>query len=225
MAVGRGKTAGPTTRFQNVSECVARQIPTDPNRSPQIHTDPRRPPLIPTILVRGSAVHHRPLSSLYQDGIIVSHLVGPVALTQTRSPKMSQDGTEWNCRPVRSSLLGSVPVGPPGPPDSCEHWLRSGALNSWYPKRCRKAFPSSGGVVFQQYWTLPYWEWLIPYCKLAFREWCVKKIFCTERFGAEQWCLIAGACVAETADKLIPLPRAGPWLATAGVWGMAGQNI
>ena len=26
-----------------------------------------------------------------------------------------------NCRPVRSSLLGSFPVGPPGAPDRCEH--------------------------------------------------------------------------------------------------------
>jgi len=29
-----GKTVGPTTSFQNVSECEARQIPTDPHRSP-----------------------------------------------------------------------------------------------------------------------------------------------------------------------------------------------
>ena len=35
-----GKTVGPTTSFQNVSECEARQIPTDPHRSPQIPTNP-----------------------------------------------------------------------------------------------------------------------------------------------------------------------------------------
>ena len=49
---------------------------------------------IPTVLIRGSAVHYRPLWSIYWDGIIVSHLVGPVVLAQPCSPKMSQDGTE-----------------------------------------------------------------------------------------------------------------------------------
>ena len=39
--------------------------------------------LIPTVLIRESAVHYRPLWSFYWDGIIVSHLVGPVVLTQT----------------------------------------------------------------------------------------------------------------------------------------------
>ena len=28
-----------------------------------------------------------------------------------------------NCHPAWSSLLGSFPVGPPGPPDRCEHWV------------------------------------------------------------------------------------------------------
>ena len=50
-------------------------------------TDPHGPPQIP-------AVHHRPLSSFYHDGIIVSHFVGPVVLAHACSPKMSQDGTE-----------------------------------------------------------------------------------------------------------------------------------
>ena len=49
---------------------------------------------IPTVLIRGSAVHYRPLWSFYWDGIIVSHFVGPVVLAQPGSPKMSQDGTE-----------------------------------------------------------------------------------------------------------------------------------
>ena len=49
---------------------------------------------VSTILIRGSAVHYRPLWSFYQDGIIVFHLVGPVVLAQPCSPKMSQDGTE-----------------------------------------------------------------------------------------------------------------------------------
>ena len=49
---------------------------------------------IPTVLIRGSAVHYCPLWSIYWDGIIVSHLVGPVVLAQPRSPKMSQDRTE-----------------------------------------------------------------------------------------------------------------------------------
>ena len=34
MAVGRGKTAGLTTRLQSVSECEARQISADPHSSP-----------------------------------------------------------------------------------------------------------------------------------------------------------------------------------------------
>ena len=50
-------------------------------------TDPHRP-------YQGSAVHYCPLWFLYWDGIIVSHLVGPVVLAQLYSPKMSQDGTE-----------------------------------------------------------------------------------------------------------------------------------
>ena len=49
---------------------------------------------IPTVLIRGPAVHYRPLLSFYWDGIIVSHLVGPAVLAQPYSPKMSQDGTE-----------------------------------------------------------------------------------------------------------------------------------
>ena len=53
------------------------QIPIVPHRSPQI-----------------PAVHYRPLWSFYYDGIIVSHLVGPVVLAQPCSPKMFQDGTE-----------------------------------------------------------------------------------------------------------------------------------
>ena len=49
---------------------------------------------IPTVLIRGSAVHYRPLWSFYWGVIIVSHLVRPVVLAQTCSPRMSQDGTE-----------------------------------------------------------------------------------------------------------------------------------
>ena len=49
---------------------------------------------IPTVLIRGSAVHYRPLWSFYQDGIIGSHLVGPVVLAQPCSPKMSGGGAE-----------------------------------------------------------------------------------------------------------------------------------
>ena len=42
MAVGRGKTPGPTTRLQSVSECEARQIPADPHKYWQAPTDPHR---------------------------------------------------------------------------------------------------------------------------------------------------------------------------------------
>ena len=35
--------------------------------------------------------------------------------------KCPRTGWSKNCRPVRSSLLGSLPVGPPGPPDRFEH--------------------------------------------------------------------------------------------------------
>ena len=49
---------------------------------------------IPTVLIRGSAAHYRPLWSFYQSGIIVPHLVEPVVPTQPHSPKMSKDGTE-----------------------------------------------------------------------------------------------------------------------------------
>jgi len=42
MAVGRGKTLGPTTRLQSVSECGARQIPADPHKYRQVPTDPHR---------------------------------------------------------------------------------------------------------------------------------------------------------------------------------------
>ena len=49
---------------------------------------------IPTVLIRGSAVHYLPLWSFYWDGKIMSHLVEPVVLTQPYSPKMSQDGTK-----------------------------------------------------------------------------------------------------------------------------------
>ena len=49
---------------------------------------------IPTLLIRGSAVHYRPSWSFYWDRIIVLHLVGPVILAQPCSPKMSQDGME-----------------------------------------------------------------------------------------------------------------------------------
>ena len=38
---------------------------------------------IPTVLIRGSAVHYCPLWFFYEDGIIVSHLVGPMILAQT----------------------------------------------------------------------------------------------------------------------------------------------
>ena len=42
MAVGRGKMLGPTTRLQSVSECEARQMPTDAHKYRQVPTDPHR---------------------------------------------------------------------------------------------------------------------------------------------------------------------------------------
>ena len=51
----------------------------------------------------------------------MSHLVGPWSSLQTAVLKCPRTGLRENCRPVRSSLLGSFPVGPPGPPDRCEH--------------------------------------------------------------------------------------------------------
>ena len=42
MAVGQGKTPGPTNGLQSVSECEARQIPADPHRPPQIPTDAQK---------------------------------------------------------------------------------------------------------------------------------------------------------------------------------------
>ena len=48
MAVGRGKTQGPTTRLQSVSEREARQIPGDPCRPPQIPTDAYKFRQVPT---------------------------------------------------------------------------------------------------------------------------------------------------------------------------------
>jgi len=53
-----GKTVGPTTSFQNVSECEARQIPTDPHRSPPIPTALSGDP-------QSTTVHHRPCVRLY----------------------------------------------------------------------------------------------------------------------------------------------------------------
>ena len=73
---------------------------------------------IPTVRIRGSAAHNCALWSFYYDGIIVSHLVGTVVLAQPCSPKCPRTGRSKNCRPVRSSLLDSFPV---GPPDQCEH--------------------------------------------------------------------------------------------------------
>jgi len=63
-AYGRttGRTVGPTTSFQNVSECEATQIPTDPHRSPQIPADPDRSLQIPAIISHG--IRSPPLSRI-----------------------------------------------------------------------------------------------------------------------------------------------------------------
>ena len=92
------------------------QVPKDPHKALQILTNP-------TVLVGGSVVHHRPLLSLYLDGIIVSHLVGqgPWSSLKPAVLKCPRTGRSENCRAVRSSLLVSFPVGPPGPPDRYEH--------------------------------------------------------------------------------------------------------
>ena len=69
---------------------------------------------IPAVLIRGSAVgRHNRVSPCGVRGPCSN----PAVL------KCPRTGRSKNCRPVRSSLLGSFLVGPPGPPDRCEHWF------------------------------------------------------------------------------------------------------
>lgn len=101
--------------------CLIGWISTNPCSLWKISTDCYRPLPISTFLVTGSAVHHRSLSSLYSDGIIVSHLLGP--WSPLKIPvKCPRIGLRENPHLVRFSLLASFPVRLPRPPDYCEHW-------------------------------------------------------------------------------------------------------
>jgi len=113
-----GKTVGPTTSFQNVSECEARQIRTDPHRSPQIPAGPDRSPQIPvgpdrspqmpagldrsppfpTIANRGSVVRHRHLLSSDQDGTILLDKDG-IFHSLRKIPKSKKSKKPKTCYP------------------------------------------------------------------------------------------------------------------------------
>ena len=71
---------------------------------------------IPTLLIWGSAVHYRPLWSFYQDGIIVSHLVGPMVPAQTLQSQNvpGRDGVKIAIR-SGSVFFAVSPWSRPGP--------------------------------------------------------------------------------------------------------------
>ena len=93
----------------------------DPCKHRQIPKDTRWPSPIATLLARGSVIHHCPISSSYCDGIIVSHLVAPVVLSQDYSPKCCRMRLRENCCPVWSCLLVSFPWGCRGLETICQH--------------------------------------------------------------------------------------------------------
>ena len=106
------------SRQMPTDTCRCLKVPTDPYRSLQIPTDPCRS--LPSL----SGIYSQPPSPIFlclgqHSSASSCRARGPCSNLRSEHGT-GRDGVKIV---IWSSLLGSFPVGAPGPPDRCEYWF------------------------------------------------------------------------------------------------------